>query len=138
MPLDPRTDPILNAAFVVHTALGPGLLESAYEACLEHLLVKRGHHVQRQVAAPLRFQDLTLDTGYRMDLVVDRAVVVEIKAAERILPVHRAQLLTYLKLSGLTVGLLLNFNVVHLRDGITRLALDHSGLGSSANLRSDL
>jgi GxxExxY protein len=121
---DPRTEPVLNAAFFVHTALGPGLLEAVYEACLERVLLKRGHHVQRQLAAPLEFDGLTFDNGYRMDLVVDRTVVVEVKAVERVLPVHHAQLLTYLELSGLTVGLLLNFNVLHLRHGITRRALD--------------
>ena len=96
-----------------------------YERCLERVLLKRGHHVQRQVAAPLAFDGLTFDTGYRMDLVVDRAVVVEVKAVERVLPVHHAQLLTYLKFPGLPVGLLLNFNALHVRDGITRRALDH-------------
>jgi GxxExxY protein len=122
---DPRTEPVLNAAFFVHSALGPGLLEAVYEACLERVLLHRGHQVQRQVRAPLQFDGLTFDTGYRMDLVVDRAVVVEVKAVERVLPVHHAQLLTYLEFSGLTVGLLLNFNVLHLRDGITRRVLNH-------------
>ena len=123
-PNDPRTEHILKAAFYVHSALGPGLLEAAYEACLEHTLVRRGHRVVRQAAAPLTFDGLTLDTGYRMDLVVDAAVVVEVKAVERVLPVHAAQLLTYMKFSGLAVGLLLNFNVVRLVDGITRRILD--------------
>lgn len=121
---DPRTRAILNAAFHVHSILGPGLLESAYEGCLEHVLVKRGHTVVRQVVAPLVFEDLVIDRGYRLDLLVDREVVIEVKAVDRVLPLHSAQLLTYLKLTGLQVGLLLNFNVLRLKDGIVRRILD--------------
>ena len=93
----------------VHPELGPGLLESAYEVCLIYELKKRGLHVADQVARPVVYEDVRLDAGYRMDLVVDETVVVEIKAVDEIAPIHKAQLLSYLKLSGLKVGLLLNF-----------------------------
>ena len=105
----------------VHTALGPGLLESAYETCLLYELEKLGLPVQRQVLIPLRYQDLTIENGYRIDLVVGDRVVVELKALETILPVHRAQLLSYLRLGGFKLGYLLNFNVTRMRDGIVRI-----------------
>ena len=118
---DEITGEIIGAAMKVHSVLGPGLLESAYEVCLIYELKKRGLHVADQVALPVVYEDVRLDAGYRMDLVVDETVVVEIKAVDEIAPIHKAQLLSYLKLSGLKVGLLLNFNVTHLRDGITRM-----------------
>lgn len=107
----------------VHTALGPGLLESAYEACLAHELKKAGLSVQSQVGLPVVYDDVSVELGYRLDLLVEGTVIVELKAVEKITPLHQAQLLSYLKLSGRKLGLLMNFNVVHLRDGIKRVIL---------------
>jgi GxxExxY protein len=115
---------VVDAALKVHSHLGPGLLESAYGVCLAHELRKRGLRVAAQVALPVEYEGLRLDAGYRIDLLVEDAIVVELKAVETIHPVHRAQLLSYLKLSKRRVGLLLNFNVQHLRDGIERLVND--------------
>jgi GxxExxY protein len=115
------TGPIIESAMKVHTALGPGLLESAYEACLAYELRKRGVSVETQVPLPVLYEDVRLDVGYRIDLIVAGVVIVELKSVEAIAPIHKAQLISYLKLSGRKVGLLLNFNVVHLRDGITRM-----------------
>ena len=112
---------IIASAMKVHTALGPGLLESAYETCLLYELEKRGLPVHRQVLIPLQYEDLTINNGYRIDLLVGDRVVVELKAIEAILPVHRAQLLSYLRLGGFKLGYLLNFNVARMRDGIVRL-----------------
>jgi len=120
---DPRTSPIIGAAIEVHRFLGPGLLESAYEECLCHELYLRGLSFERQVALPVSFKGLQLDCGYKIDLVVERKVIIELKAVEEILPVHEAQLLTYLKLSGKHVGLLINFNVALLTRGIIRRIL---------------
>ena len=117
------TDDILSAAIEVHRALGPGLLESTYRACLAQELECRGHMVVTEQALPLEYKGVKLACGYRMDVVVDNRVVVEVKAVESLCPIHEAQLLTYLKLSGLRVGLLINFNVVLLTDGIKRLVL---------------
>ena len=117
------TERILGASYAVHTALGPGLLESAYEACLAHELTCRGIPFQRQVELPIRYKEQQVDAGYRIDLLIEELVVVELKAIDRLLPIHEAQLLTYLKLSQMRVGLLLNFNVLHLRDGINRRVL---------------
>jgi GxxExxY protein len=114
-------DSIIASAMKVHTALGPGLLESAYETCLLYELEKLGLPVQRQVLIPLHYEDLTIDNGYRIDLLVGERVVVELKALEAILAVHRAQLLSYLRLGGFKLGYLLNFNVGRMRDGIVRL-----------------
>ena len=119
--LNQITEGIIGAAIEVHRALGPGLLESAYEPCLAHELESRHLAVQRQVMLPLLYRGLRLDTGFRMDMVVDGLVVVEVKAVERLLPIHQAQLLTYLKLSGHTLGLLINFNVTLIKYGIKRL-----------------
>jgi GxxExxY protein len=112
---------IIAAAMKVHAAVGPGLLESAYETCLLYELEKQGLPVCRQVSIPIRYDDLTIDIGYRIDLLVGDRVVVELKALEAILPVHRAQLLSYLRLGGFKLGYLLNFNVARMRDGIVRL-----------------
>ena len=112
---------VIDAALRVHTVLGAGLLENVYEACLEHELSKRQLRVRRQIPMPVRYEDVVLDTGYRLDLLVEDKIVVEVKAAEKLLPLHRAQLLTYLKLGGYRVGLLLNFNAVHMREGINRV-----------------
>src|SRR4051812_9339038 len=105
----------------VHAAIGPGLLESAYETCLLYELQNQGLSGQRQVLIPIRYEDFIIDNGYRVDLLVENLVVVELKAVETILPVHRAQLLSYLRLGGFRLGYLLNFNVVHMRDGIVRM-----------------
>ena len=112
---------IIGAAIKVHSAVGPGLLESAYETCLVYELEKQKLTVTRQVLIPIRYEDLTVDNGYRIDLLVGERVVVELKAVETILPVHRAQLLSYLRLGGFKLGYLLNFHVAHLRDGIVRI-----------------
>jgi len=113
---------VVNAAFAVHWRLGPGLLESIYEKCLCHGIRKRGLSVQRQVFLPIEFEDLTINSGLRLDMLVDDCLVVEVKAVEVMLPVHRAQLLSYLRLSRHRLGLLINFNVELIRQGITRLA----------------
>ncbi len=113
---------VIEAAMKVHSALGPGLLESAYEACFLHELRKRGLQVVSQETLPLHYDGLTIDAGYRIDLMVEDSVIVELKAVEKVLPIHEAQLLSYLKLSNKKVGLLINFNVVHLKNGIKRIA----------------
>jgi GxxExxY protein len=115
------TEQIIGSAIDVHRALGPGLLESAYEACLAFELVSRGLKIEQQRALPVIYRDVKLDCGYRLDLVVEGVVVVELKAIEQILPVHKAQLLSYLKLSGFKTGLLINFHVKMLKDGVVRL-----------------
>jgi GxxExxY protein len=115
------TGRIIGAAIKVHTALGPGLLESAYHACLFRELQKQNCLVASQVALPVVYDGEKLDLGYRIDLLVDNAVIVEIKCVEAIHPVHKAQLLSYMRLSGTRVGLLVNFYVTRLQDGITRM-----------------
>jgi GxxExxY protein len=118
------THEIIAAAMRVHTNLGPGLLESAYEACLAFELRKDGiHHVESQVGLPVVYEGVRLDIGYRIDLIVDDSVILEIKSVDAIAPIHEAQLMSYMKLSGKSVGLLINFNVVHLRDGIKRMVI---------------
>jgi GxxExxY protein len=112
---------VVNAAMKVHSVLGPGLLESAYQVCLVHELRRRGLRVEAQVPLPVVFEGEKLEAGYRIDLLVEDLVVVEIKCVEAIHPVHQAQLLSYLRLSGRNVGLLINFYVAHLKDGITRM-----------------
>ena len=119
--LNKITEKILGAAIAVHRELGPGLLESAYEACLAYELVESGLHVEKQKALPITYRGINLDCGYRLDLLVEDAVIVELKAVERLEAIHEAQLLSYLKLSQCPVGLLLNFNVIELRQGIRRL-----------------
>jgi len=113
---------IIEAAMKVHSALGPGLLESAYESCLIHELHKMGLAVVSQMALPVFYDGINIDIGYRVDLMVESSIIVELKAIEKILPIHEAQLLSYLKLSKKSLGLLVNFNVVHLKDGIKRIA----------------
>ena len=117
------TEAVIGAAMRVHSALGPGLLESACEACVCHELVKAGFSVQRQLALPVVYDGMKIDAGYRIDLIVNNLLIVELKCVERIIGVHEAQLLSYLKLSGKNVGLLINFHVRHLRDGIRRFVL---------------
>ncbi len=126
IPIPQRTEgvakKILDCAFKVHTSLGPGLLESVYETCLAHELNQSGLNFQAQTNLPIIYKDIAVDSGLRIDILVENCVIIEIKAVETVLPIHKAQLLTYLKLSGMRLGLLINFNVIHLRNGITRLA----------------
>jgi GxxExxY protein len=112
---------IVGAAIEVHRRLGPGLLESAYESCLCRELSFREIEFQRQVPLPLEYRGLQLDCGYRLDMVVNQSIIIEVKALRKILPIHRAQVLTYLKLTQLRLGLLINFNVEVLRSGIYRI-----------------
>ncbi|HTL83306.1 MAG TPA: GxxExxY protein [Bacteroidia bacterium] len=114
---------IIGLAMKVHTGLGPGLLESAYEECLYYELKKAGLSVKKQLAMPLVYEEVKLDAGYRVDLLVENKVVIEIKATEGFNDIHIAQVLTYLKLSGCKLGLLINFNVPRLKNGIKRLVL---------------
>ena len=114
------TGRIVDAAIHVHRTLGPGLLESAYRGCLQHRLQRGDLQVQCEVPVPIFYEGLEIQTGYRADLIVENRVLVELKAAERILPLHEAQILTYLKVSGLHVGLLINFNVPRLQLGLRR------------------
>jgi len=114
------TEAIIGAAMKVHSALGPGLLESAYEACLAHELRKAGFDVRSQVELPVIYDGVRVDLGYRIDLLVNDAVIVELKCVEKIAPIHEAQILSYLKLSKKRVGLIINFHVRHLKDGIKR------------------
>ncbi len=112
---------IIGCAIKVHTALGPGLLESAYEECLYYELVKEGLKVEKQKALPLIYEEIKLEVGYRLDLIVENKVIIEIKACEGLNDVHLAQVLTYLKLSNVKLGLLINFNVTRVKDGIKRV-----------------
>jgi GxxExxY protein len=117
------TQRIIGSSLAVHRALGPGLLEGAYRACLAHKLRVDGLQVQQEVPIPVRFEGVELDISYRADLIVEEKVLLELKAVQQLGPLHESQLLTYLKLSGLRVGLLLNFNVMRLRSGIHRVIL---------------
>jgi GxxExxY protein len=114
---------IVGAAIEVHRQLGPGLLESAYEACICRELAFRGIEFDRQVALPLRYRDMVVECGYRLDLIVGRLVIVEIKSVSKVLPIHRAQVLTYLRLLNLSLGFIINFNVERLRMGLHRIVL---------------
>lgn len=119
------TGAIIDAAIKVHSVLGPGLLESAYLGCLAHELRKRGYLVATQVGLPVVYEGEKLELGYRIDLVLEHSVIVEVKCVEAIHPVHEAQLLSYMRLSGISVGLLINFHVVRLKDGIRRMVDGH-------------
>ncbi|MEI8244554.1 MAG: GxxExxY protein [Lentisphaerota bacterium] len=121
MELNDITDRIISSAIKVHKALGPGLLESAYEACLLYELRKNGLYAESQVGLPLCYDGVVLDVGYRVDILVEDSIIVELKAAEKITPIHEAQLVSYLKLSGKKLGLIINFNVILLKDGIKRM-----------------
>lgn len=121
MELNKISEEIIGAAMQVHTTLGPGLLESAYEACLKYELEKSGLKVLSQVGLPVIYDGIQIDIGYRLDLLVEDAVIVELKAVKELTPLHNAQLLSYLKLSKLQLGLLINFNVVRLKSGIKRM-----------------
>jgi len=114
---------VVDAAFKVHSTLGPGLLETVYEACLVHELHRRGSRVETQAALPIEYDGFKLDAALRLDLVVEDQLIVELKAVEALLPIHMAQMMTYLKLSGRRVGLLINFNVPRIKDGIRRIIL---------------
>ncbi len=130
-PIAPRinhiTRQIIASAMKVHTALGPGLLESTYHACLLHEIRKCGLRADSQVGLPVIYECEKIDLGDRIDLIVGDAVIVEVKCVDAIHPVHKAQLLSYMRLSGRSVGLLINFNVVHLRDGLTRMVDGYDG-----------
>ena len=119
------TEMIIGGAIAVHRALGPGLLESAYEACLRYELTERGLYVEQQKPLPVVYREVRLDCGYRLDLVVEHRVIIELKSIDKLLPIHDAQLLSYLKLSGCSVGLLFNFNVMMLKSGMKRLVNEY-------------
>jgi GxxExxY protein len=112
---------IVDSAYQIHTALGPGLLESVYESCMTYELKLRGIEVKSQITLPVIYKGMKVDSGYRLDLLVEDCVIVEIKSTDELSVVHKAQLLTYLKLSNIRLGLLINFNVVHLRGSINRI-----------------
>jgi GxxExxY protein len=118
---DPLTERVLKSAYSVHSALGPGLLESTYDACLRHQFALDGVAFEAQVRLPVNYRGLHIDAGYRIDFLIENSVIIELKSVEKLLFLHRAQLLSYLKLSGHRVGLLINFNVPHLREGIRRV-----------------
>ncbi len=120
-PVGDGTFDIVGAAIEVHRQLGPGLLESTYETCLTRELSLRGIPLQRQVPLPVEYRGVQLDCGYRLDIVVNQSIIVEVKALSQVLPIHRAQVLTYLRLTGYRVGLLINFNVEVLRNGLHRI-----------------
>jgi GxxExxY protein len=122
---DPLTERIIGFAIEVHRHLGPGLVESAYEECLCYELNQAGFTLRRQVSLPVVYKSVRLDCGYRLDIVVENRVIIELKAVERLLPVHEAQVITYLKLSGIPTGLLLNFNTPVLKEGVRRLTLQN-------------
>lgn len=114
---------VVNAAYKVHSQLGPGLLEKVYEVCLEHELRKDGYHVARQLDIPIQYDGITFDEGLRLDLLVENKVIVEIKAVDQINPVWQAQVLSHLKLTGLRLGYLINFNVAVIKEGIKRITV---------------
>lgn len=120
--IDQIAKEVVDAAFKVHSHLGPGLLESAYEACLAHELLKRGYCIERQKGQPVIYEGLEIEVGYRLDLLVENLIIIELKAVEQLAPIHQAQLLTYLKLSNKQLGFLMNFNVPLIKDGIRRIA----------------
>ena len=121
--LDELASQVVDAAFKVHSNLGPGLLENSYEACLAFEINKRGLKVEQQVGLPLIYESIQLNVGYRLDLLVEKRLIVEVKAVESLLPIHKAQVLTYLKLSKLQLALLINFNSYVLKQGLKRIVL---------------
>ena len=127
LPIPPQTNAvakqIVDGAYRVHRTLGPGLLEHVYEVCLAHELKKRGLSVQQQLVLPIFYDEIRLDTGLRLDMLIDGSVIIELKAVEQVIPVHRAQVLTYLKLTGHRLAMLINFNTPLIKDGIERIAL---------------
>jgi GxxExxY protein len=131
------SEKIIGAAIAVHSALGPGLLESTYEACLAHELRKRGLAFERQLQLPVHYDNQLIDCGYRIDLLVEGEVIVELKAVDKVHPIHEAQLITYLRLAEKPVGLILNFNVQRMKDGIVRKANTKPLLCALRALRGD-
>lgn len=123
MELNDITYKIIGCVYKVHSELGPGLLESTYEVCLEHELIKQGLKVVRQKSLPVIYDEVKLDADYRIDLLVENEIILELKSVDEIAPIHKAQLMTYLKLSKLKLGLLLNFNVIDMKKGITRIIM---------------
>jgi GxxExxY protein len=123
--IDKIASEIVDSAFKIHTKLGPGLLESAYEVCMAHELAKRGFAVERQKPQPVFYDGIEIETGYRLDLLIANSVIIELKAVEQLAPIHQAQLMTYLKLSGKSLGFLINFNVPLIKQGIRRIANQH-------------
>jgi GxxExxY protein len=120
MEINQITEKIIGCAIEVHKQLGPGLLESAYEECLFYELINKGLNVKKQLALPLVYKEIKLDAGYRIDLLVENKVIIEIKSVDAIADIHKAQLMTYMKLANIKLGLLINFNVTRLKDGIVR------------------
>ena len=114
---------VLDAAFKVHTVLGPGLLESVYQVSMKHVLETNGFVAKKEVKLPVVFEGVTLEAGLRLDLLVEKSVITELKSVEKMNPVYEAQLMTYLRLSGVRLGFLINFNVAHLKDGIKRIVV---------------
>jgi GxxExxY protein len=123
MELNDLTYKILGCAYKVHSELGPGLLESTYEVCLVHELLKAGLTVEKQKLLPVVYDNIKLDAGYRIDLLVNGLVILELKSVEKLAPIHKAQVMTYLKLSGLKLALLLNFNVIQMKSGVKRIIM---------------
>ena len=117
---------IVDSCFRIHKELGPGLLESAYQTCLEYELTKRGLIVERQIPQPVIYEEVAIDAGYRIDLLVNGLVIIELKAVEQLAPIHTAQLITYLKLSKKTLGFLINFHTPLIKSGIKRIANNHN------------
>jgi GxxExxY protein len=124
MEINEITKNIIGAAIEVHRTLGPGLLESTYEACLFYELEQMGLYVERQVELPIKYKNVSLETGYRIDLIVENEVIVELKSVKELLPVHTAQIITYMKISNKSKGLLMNFNEAKLIDGVKRISND--------------
>jgi GxxExxY protein len=117
------TGEIIGSAIEVHKSLGPGLLESVYEECLAYELIRRGHYIERQKSIPVVYKSIILNCGFRADLLVENKVILELKSIDAFLPVHEAQILTYMKFSGINTGLLINFNVTVLKNGLKRYVL---------------
>jgi len=135
---DEITEQVIGSCIEIHKQIGPGLLESAYEECLCHELAQRNVRFERQRPLPVKYKNVTLDCGYRLDLVVENRIILELKTVENLLPIHEAQLLTYLKLSGLTLGLLINFNVPILKIGIKRIANNFVDFSAPPRLRGEI
>ena len=123
MEFDDLSNRVIGCAIEVHRQLGPGLLESAYEQCLAHELSRNNIAFQLQLAQPVRYKDVLLDCGFRIDVLVENQLIIELKSVEKLLGIHEAQLLTYMKLAGMKIGLLMNFNVNKLKEGIKRFVL---------------
>ena len=132
MGLNGITDRIIGCAIEVHRRLGPGLLESSYEACMAYEMVQAGLTVDRQIDVPIRYKNVELACGYRIDLLVESVVIVELKAVDRLQPIHQAQLISYLRLSGKQIGLLMNFNERYLKHGVKRVINDVDMIGRNS------